>query len=93
MYPSLWDGTLLSYWLPLEQLALPDISYHLSQGSYLVHMCIVKKELIPFPNGRLYSVSDDKSNDVNNQTKKIKHDKSNDVNKQTNKENKTTQKV
>ena len=44
---NVWDnskeGTLLCYWLPKEKLAQPDISYRLSLGRYLIHICIVKR--------------------------------------------------
>ena len=48
MCPSLrqlkgWDTTLL--FIALEKLALPDISYYLSQGRCLIHICIVRKEV------------------------------------------------
>ena len=29
-----------------KKLALPDISYFLSEGRYLIHICIVRKELM-----------------------------------------------
>ena len=48
MYPSLRhckDGTLLCYELSHEKLSLPDISYFLSQGRYLILICIVRKVL------------------------------------------------
>ena len=38
------DGILLHLLLPLENLALPDISYCLSQGRYVIHISIVGKE-------------------------------------------------
>ena len=40
------DGTFLCYvLLPGKKLALPGISYYLSQGSYLIHIYKVKQEL------------------------------------------------
>ena len=38
------DGILLCLLLPLENLALPYISYCLSQGRYVIHISIVGKE-------------------------------------------------
>ena len=44
----LWDnctnGAILSYLWLQEKLALPGISYYLSHGRYLIHICIVSKE-------------------------------------------------
>ena len=31
--------------VPLAKLALPDISYYLSEGRYLIHICIVTKRV------------------------------------------------
>ena len=44
------DGTILCYLLLLEKkntkkLALPDLSYCLSQGRCLIHIWVVRKEL------------------------------------------------
>ena len=49
MYPSLrqlegWKTPLFAITTG-KQLALPDISYYLSQRRYLIHVCIVRKEL------------------------------------------------
>ena len=49
MYPSLWvnceDGQASAIYYYWKKLALPDISYYLSQGRYLLHICIVRKEV------------------------------------------------
>ena len=35
----------MGHLLLLERLAPPDICYYLSQGRYLIYICIVQKEL------------------------------------------------
>ena len=38
------DGTLLCYLLLLEKPALPEMFYYLSQGTYLIHIYIVRTD-------------------------------------------------
>ena len=42
LWVNCMDGTILCYLLILDKLELPDISYYLSQGRYLIHIFIEK---------------------------------------------------